>query len=272
MKFTDIKSVDEMISFLKEKGKNHEYYYHYTSWDSLTKIFENKSFLLTRGNSSKINDQHEAIMKGSWDEWNKIFIGSFAFGSSEIMAMWGLYGLPWRNAVRLAIPKAQMNKWITSIDRIRLFENGQTKDYHGDFEAVLNDVVYVDGKNGDDRLQLSHYRKSITVSERYPLYGIARSDEMTGYIKNYAWQYENEVRLRIRLAHWTGVEKISIDIPDDVLNSIIVTTGPSFVWNDDDLLAKLYNENRIVESGFLGLVRYRELCDLCQHEHFIPRD
>jgi len=263
-KITDVKSIDAMISFLKEKGGNHDYYYHYTTWDSLSKIIQKKTFLLTRGNSLRINDQHEALMKGSWEEWNRIYIGSFAFGSSEIMAMWGLYGLPWQDAVRLCIPKEKMKEWINGIRDIKLFENGQAINYQGDFDASLNDIVYVTGKKGTNNLRLTHSTRSITVSNTYPLYGIDTSEKMTGFIKNYAWQYENEVRLRIRLAHDTGYEKISIDIPNKVIDSITVTTGPSFKWKNDELYHRLINENRIIPSGFENLVKYKELCDMCQ--------
>lgn len=267
-KISDVKTIDEMISFLKEKGQNHEFYYHYTTWDSVTKIFENNTFLLTRSNSLNINDQHEALMKGSWEEWSKIYIGSFAFGSSEIMAMWGLYGLPWQDAVRLAIPKEKMNQWVNSIKEIKLFENGNTVDFQDGFDVGLNDIVYVSGKRGADTLQLTHYGRSITTSDTYPLYGIDTNEKMTGYIKNYAWQYENEVRLRIRLAHPTGYEKICVEIPRDVINSITITTGPYFKRKDEELFLQLMDENRIVESGFKDLVKYKELCDMCRHEHF----
>ena len=264
-KITDVKDTYSMIDFLKQKGGNHEYYYHYTTWDALSKILSNKKFLLTRGNSLRINDQHEALMKGSWEEWNKIYIGSFAFGSSEIMAMWGLYGLPWRDAVRISIPKEEMRSWIKHIRRVKLFDNGRAVDYQGDFDVGLNDIVYVTGKKGTDNLRLTHNTRSITVSEINPLYGIDKAEEMTGYIKNYAWQYENEVRIRIRLANDTGYEKISIDIPDEVADSITVTTGPNFKWKDDRLLSRLSDEKRIRESGFMNLVKYRELCELCQY-------
>ena len=73
----DSQNIEELINFLKLKGNNHQYYYHYTTWDSFVKIYTCRSFLLTRGNSLTINDQHEAHMKGSWDVWNKTYIGSF---------------------------------------------------------------------------------------------------------------------------------------------------------------------------------------------------
>ena len=257
-----------MISFLKEKGRNHDFYYHYTTWDSLQKIISNKSFLLTRGNSLNINDQHEAIMKGSWREWNKIYIGSFAFGSSENMAMWGLYGLPWQDAVRLAIPKAKMNNWVNGINHIKLFDNGRTEDFFDRAEISLNDMVYVSGVAGSNSLRLTHYGKHITVSDSFPLYGIDTAEKMTGYIKNYAWVYENEVRLRIRLSHDSGFEKISIPIPDDIIDSFMITTGPYFKWKNNELFSRLTDENRIIESGFKNLVRYKPLCSMCRHKSF----
>lgn len=268
---TDIKDIDSMISFLKEKGGNHDYYYHYTTWDSLSLILQNKTFLLTRGNSLSINDQHEAHMKGSWEEWNKTYIGSFAFGSSENMAMWGLYGLPWQDAVRIALSKENMVKWVRSIKHISLFENGQVTDYRGGYDVSLNDIVYVGGKKSSSNLQLTHYGKNVTISDTYPLYGIDTNPKMTGFIKNHAWQYENEVRIRIRLSHDTGYEKISVAMPKDVIDSIMITTGPYFRWKDDDLYCQLVSENRIIESGFKGLVNYRELCTLCQHKSFLRR-
>ena len=267
-KITDIKDIDSMISFLKEKGSNHEYYYHYTTWDSLSKILQFKTFLLTRGNSLRINDQHEAHMKGSWEEWNKTYIGSFAFGSSENMAMWGLYGLPWQDAVRISIPKDKMLDWVSSIKQVTLFDDDQVSDYNGGIAVTLNDIVYIGGKRGSNDLQLTHYGKSITVSDTYPLYGIDTDPKMTGFIKNYAWQYENEVRIRIRLSYDANYEKISVSVPDDVINSMFITTGPYFKWKNDDLYIRLVKEDRIIESGFKNLVKYKELCDLCKYKSF----
>lgn len=266
LKITDIKNIDSMITFLKERGRSHDYYYHYTTWNSLTKIFSNKTFVLTRGNSIEINDQHEALMKGSMEEWKKIYVGCFSFGSSEIMAMWGLYCLPWQDAVRIAIPKAKMIKWVNSITQITTFDSIENIVYQENFDLSLNDIVYVSGKKGSDALRLTHNGKSITVSETYPLYGIDTDPKMTGYIKNYAWQYEKEVRLRIRLSSAINAEKISVDIPHDVLRSIKVTTGPCFRWPNDNLQEQLLLEGRIMPSGFEDLVKYKNLCEKCKHK------
>ena len=203
----DVTDVYALVSFLKTKGENHKCYYHYTSWDSFLKIYENASFLLTRGNSLNINDQHEALMKGSWSTWNRTYIGSFAYGQSENMAMWGLY-LLCNNTQKL-----------------------KTVNIHG-------------------------------------LKGVDTTPQMTGYIKNAAWRYENEVRIRAELPYSVGKEKIMIKIPDYVLSAITVMEGPSFVYKTDDICKLLHSQYRIAESAFTGLLKYRSLCSLCAHGAF----
>ena len=265
--FKEITTIEDLLTYLKEKGRNHNYYYHYTSWDSFCKIYNGKSFLLTRGNSLNINDQHEAIMKGSWEEWNKTYIGSFSFGAAENMAMWGLYGLPWEDAVRIAIPKKAMLAWIDGIKTAYLWKN--TVQQSVDVEVCLGDMVYVSGNSRSDNLQLTHRELTFETSNRYGLNGVSTDARMTGHIKNYAWRYENEVRLHIRLPHGTGYEKILIDIPEAVLSEISITTGPSFVYKGDGLYQSLLEKGKIQSSAFENLVHYRPLCSFCRKGPFV---
>ena len=94
---------------------------------------------------------------------------------------------------------------------------------------------------------------------------------MTGYIKNYAWHYENEVRIRVELTQDTGFEKILLNIPQETIEAMQITTGPYFRWKDDDVYQKLCNENKVLESGFKNLVKYRAICSMCQHEKFLRK-
>lgn len=266
----EVKTIDSLIDYLEKKGENHTYYYHYTSWDSFVKIYNSRSFLLTRGNSLAINDQHESLMKGSWKIWNKTYIGSFAFGASENMAMWGLYGLPWEDAVRIVIPKENMLYWIKSISSVLLWDNGE-KGIITDPKISLADIVYVSGiKNGDD-LKLTHNDKSFTTIHLPKLHGLDTDPKMTGYIKNYAWHYENEVRIRVELPKDTGYEKILLNIPSKTVDAFQITTGPYFRWKDNKLYEQLCHQNRVNESGFKNLVRYRAICSMCQHESFLRK-
>ena len=262
------RDIDSLINELERKGQNHNYYYHYTTWESAKRIMEGQSFLLTRGNSLNINDQQEAITKGAWKVWNKTFIASFSFGSSENMAMWGLYGLPWEDAVRLCIPKREMLNWVASIDHVELWRDGHI---HGDIthpNVVLTDLVYVDGIKGSNQLRLTHAQASRTIPNDPRLRDLDKDPRMTGYIKNYAWHYENEVRLKIRLPYDTGYEKIRVEIPRETLDAITITTGACFEWKDELLYIGLCNVGRVFDSGFKHLVKYRPLCSFCQHGQF----
>ena len=263
----EVNNVKSLISFLEEKGLNHNYYHHYTSWDSFKKIYSNKSFLLTRGNSLSINDHHEALTKGSWEIWNKTYIGSFAFGSSENMAMWGLYGLPWNDAVRISIPKAQMIKWIKSLKTVNIWD-GEIKGTITPQKISLTDIAYIGGIKGSCDLKITHSDKSFSTSKLPELHKLDEKPEITGYIKNYAWHYENEVRLRVELFRDIGYDKVLLELPQDTLNAIRLTTGPYFAWKDDQLYTELCSQGRVNESGFKNLVNYRTLCSMCKYENF----
>lgn len=262
----DVTDVDALVSFLKTKGENHKCYYHYASWDSFLKIYENASFLLTRGNSLNINDQHEALMKGSWSTWNRTYIGSFAYGQSENMAMWGLYGQPETDAIRIAIPRAEMLNWIHGTKEVYIWDGAPIDSIRAD--VTLNDIVYVSGEARSDNLLLCNNTQKLKTVNIHGLKGVDTTPQMTGYIKNAAWRYENEVRIRAELPYSVGKEKIMIKIPDYVLSAITVMEGPSFVYKTDDICKLLHSQYRIAESAFTGLLKYRSLCSLCAHGAF----
>lgn len=88
---------------------------------------------------------------------------------------------------------------------------------------------------------------------------------MTGFIKNIAWRYENEVRLRIELPDCYLSEKIMIDVPEIVLNSMTIMKGPSFEPKNSKLYLQLREYGRIEESTFTHLLKFRSLCDYCVH-------
>lgn len=264
-------SIDEILKFPADSGKNHKVYYHYTTWDSFEKIYNRASFLMTRGNSLQINDQHESKMKGSWKEWNKTYIGSFSFGDSENMAMWGLYGMPWENAVRIAIPQKAMLNWVNETDNAYIWENGKVGAAIP-IELVLSDIIYAEVITKSYSIKLKHRDLIVQVSEDSGLIDLDTNSRMTGFIKNSAWQYENEVRFIAKPQHSMGVEKILIDIPKTVLKEIKVTTGPSFKYHKNDLYDKLYNERRITPSGFENLLNFKSLCSMCKNGPFVCKE
>lgn len=272
--FAELTNNDEILSFLKVKGGNHNCYYHYTNLSSAVNIISSQSFWLTRGNSSSMNDQHECHFKGTDDIWDKTYLASFSFGDSENMAMWGLYCLPWEEAVRISIPKKEMKKWLDSIKVIYKVENNNLGfpriQPTVKFEKTLADIVYIDGRKESKSSKLFWGNRTIKLDKTKTLENISSCPKMTGYIKNAAWKYENEVRINIKFAETIGCEKIAVAIPSEIIDAMEITTGPYFKGDITDYIRKNNLDNmlniKVVKSGFKDLVNYRTLCSLCSSD------
>lgn len=267
-----ISSEKELKNLLINNGGCHQYYHHYTTLENLACILENESFLLTRLSSIHINDLHEGKFKGTKEMRDKTYIASFAFGKNENMAMWGLYCKPWERGVRISIPKKEMTLWINGINSVKWadeLENYKLKNELQYDELTLNDIVYI-GKNDYDlslNNKLYWSESSKTIESKSNLVQIDSKPGMTGFIKNAAWKYENEVRVRVCL-HDTEcendkiIEKIGVKIPTNILESFIITTGP-YYRNDvkEDLKIKgvldKIDVNNIRTSKFEGLLNYK---------------
>ena len=85
-------------------------------------------------------------------------------------------------------------------------------------------------------------------------------------IKDAAWSYEKEIRLRVDLRNRIAGAQIAIEIPDEIMNSIVITTGPRFNKNisKDQFKDVAY----IKESIFAGKLNYL-YCDRCSRSQEI---
>ena len=202
-------------------------------------------------------------MKGSYYIWNKTYIGSFSHGSSENMAMWGLYGQPPQDAIRIAIPKVAMLEWVEAIEKVFIWNGGPASQTQA--EIALTDIVYASGEAYSGNLNLYRSSEVVSTENISGLCFVDRDKRMTGYIKNIAWRYENEVRLRIELPDCYSSDKIMIDVPEIVLNSMTIMKGPSFEPRSSELYLQLREYGRIEESTFTHLLKFRPLCNYCVH-------
>ena len=278
--FKSIETIEQLLDFLEAKGNNHNYYHHYTTLDNLIKMIDSRYFLMTRGDSVNINDQHEYRAKGSAALWRKTYLGSFAYGESENMAMWGLYGLPWDEAVRISIPRKAMEKWVLSVTDVFSAEivnkELHTKRLKTPFDIRLSDIVYIKGERGSNESKLLWNDKSISLKGKLMLKGIDLDDRMTGFIKSDAWKYENEVRIHIQFQTTVNTDRIAIPLPIEVISSMSITTGPYFTGDPfEKIRAKipyLVNTEQMTESGFKNLVKYKSLCTMCRHKTFVRKE
>ncbi len=271
----EFNEVENMIEYLQTKGSNHKMYYHYTNLDNAINIIKSGYWHLSLGDA--MNDKHE-LTKGTVEKWRKTYISSFAYGNGENMAMWGLYGLPWEDAVRIGIPGILMKEWISNVENF-FFINKKT-DNSFEYERgsvikpLLTDVAYVTGKNDDINYRIVRDRDAIRLTNERTFSRINNLDKITGYIKNAAWSYENEVRIKVELEEAMVNSKIAIKISEDVLNNLELTAGPWIMDNLSELTTeRLMRKNCDFEfkecnySSFRRLVDLRNVCSFCNYTY-----
>ncbi len=274
-KVKDIKNIDELASFLKEKGENHKNYNHYTTSWSLNLILKNSTLRFTRGNSKNLNDWHEWNEKGKQDIWNKTYIACFSYGDFEKMAMWGLYCLPSKEAVRLTIPQKALSfvkKFNSNNSGIKIYKDEDKKELIGN-EAIksiiLSDVFYFK----DNRPQ-SHNGAIFTFSENHVV-NLLDKENATGIIKNHSWSYEKEVRIIIRFKdeqyssknEYEILNNVYLEFPNEMIKNALVTKGPNFdeyINNNENLIRTIENINnetsanmKLEKSSYKGLIHFK---------------
>lgn len=265
--------VEDMIEYLHAKGANHKMYYHYTNLDSAINIIKSGYWHLSLGDA--MNDKQE-LTKGTSEKWDKTYISSFAYGNGENMAMWGLYGLPWKDAIRIGIPGTLMKEWVNDVESVFLvnkkIDNSFSYENEMFIKPVITDVAYVSGKNNDEDYRIVRDRDTICLTNERTFSRINNLDKITGYIKNAAWSYENEVRIKVELRERIENRVVAIEIPRIVQDNLELTAGP---WITDDLYnlihQRLLRQNCNFEfrkykySSFRKMVELRNVCSYCMN-------
>ena len=256
----------ELVRFLKNKGNNHRRYFHYTGLESLVCMLEHKTFRMAWANSGAVNDLQEKELAGTQASRSHLYTGSFGYGAMERVAMWGLYGQPREMAVRILIPQAKMTEWVKRLnikewqDKIRpASDNSEDEIKMEVIHKFINqfyrtDMLYVrpmrdDGKVLDRKgwpffalrwLSVQHDFELQDNSEistmfkhlgDYPL----RNNLFSGIVKHQCWEYEQEVRLVMKIHESSNEsedglnvpDKIDIPVPKEILQSMLFCWGPN---------------------------------------------
>lgn len=266
----------DMKEYLTVKGGSHKAYKHYTNIDGLLGILRSKSVHLSSLNNSKMNDLLEQT-KGNLKQRERSYEMSFAFGNTENMAMWGLYSLPYKEAICITFSQSLIKKFLGNYGLIHnINENHQMGMKVTAKNISLVDIAYVSGARGELNGSIRHADNTfIKLIDKPNLKDISTEESLTGFIKNMAWSYENECRLLIELDN-SYSDKIAIGLPDVKENDMVVTFGP---WANEDLKKEVkqavklkgFKDIGYKNSSFEGLVQYRMLCDYCNQPQFIRK-
>ncbi len=269
--FKLITSYEGLIAYLRDSSRRLEnrkgidgYVYHYTNLRAVLSIIDSGFWFLN--NPSNMNDGLE-YKHAEPEVWKNIFFSSFMMEARESLAMWSMYAQPWESGVMVAIPINVFKNWVRNIDKVYK-ANPKTKQIDWStyinrekLDLFISNIAYCNtDRLGEDNVEIT----TCGNASNYILRDVANAHELIGYVKNEAWSYEKEVRLRVDLKDNYELDGLSLPVPDEVINSMIVTKGPRF---QGDLLSEFQNEiNRIQhmkESLFFG--KFRNIpCDFCK--------
>lgn len=261
-KFNEINNSIELAQYLTSKrkiyGLSEEYVSHYTNYEVAKKIIAGKKIQL--GNPANMNDGLE--FSSPKMDCSKMYFASFSIENSENIGMWSMYGQPWESGIKISIPKKLFVSWADKIKYV-FHVKSDSNDIittspltENEFKSSLSRVAYVEWDSSGNIIQI----RCGENSKNEKLKNID-SQILTGLIKDAAWSYEKEIRLRVDLNNEIPDKKVAVDIPDDIMRSIIITTGPRF--NKYTSIKEFDNVSDIRPSIFTGKLNY-VYCDKCR--------
>ena len=233
--FAQLKSLDNAVTFMKERGVQHKWFCHYTSLDKFKLMLATKTIWLTRCSSLRFDDTIEGKKYGSNEEASKRYIACFSIGKPENAAMWGLYCPPTYKAIRIVIPKDAMNNWVENIDVFKVRNGGVDMSAPmRNVDSYFSDIVYASVRGDDDDRDRSNtiFWEGESTEKIVGLEKQKRGVRVTGRVKDYEWRFERESRLIVKVRNEDyGEEFLAVRLSDDLLRSFEFTFSP---WANDD--------------------------------------
>lgn len=270
--FKEISTPENLIRYLEDtprRTKDYRYVYHYTTLRNLIKILQGKCWHLS--NAKDMNDQLE-YKHGDKSRWERIFFSSFMMDSKESIGMWSMYAQPWESGVKIAIPTSELRKWIATSPKIF----GLKKNHAGSFDEssrsleidnintvlTLSSVAYsnADSLEIGESEQLTWGKAGNTLIKNAP-----NIPELTGYIKDKAWDYEKEIRLKITFASSQDIDRVAVELSDDLINSMIITASPLFDGSlQERIQTEIERQIKTEKSIFANRLFIRTICSNCE--------
>ncbi len=266
LKFDSLSNETELIKYLDAKSRlnSTKNLYQYTTVTALVGMLRSRTLHLS--NAKYMNDQLEYDM-GDKTIWKDLFFSCFMMEEEESIGMWSMYAQPWRDGVKITIPKDAFRELVSSsmelieIDQVTKRPTGRKIWNKDDYKLWISAVAYSNHESIESKdeevLRFGNQENRI-------LHDMAHVPELTGYIKDEAWQYEKEVRIKAQFNNVMGYERAAIQLPEKIIDSLTITPSPLFEGNLIDRIEKEISKLVHVDrSKFNGKLNIRKACDSC---------
>ena len=252
-KFEEIKTAEELIKYLKKpfsrtgnRKKADIFLYHYTNIEGLVGIVESNTWHLCQAQC--MNDKLE-YQNGDTNVWKRIYFSSFMLEEKENIGLWSMYGQPWERGIKIAVPLIVVENWIQKMNILyevdcRTKQKGRRIFDKADLFACS--VAY--SNTDSDNIDGFDVLKCGTVSNDN-LRKSRITSKLTGYIKNDAWFYEKEVRIRAEFLAPIEPYRIAVELNDEMISSMIITPSPLFEGNIEGTIRKEVQRSFKVEPS-----------------------
>lgn len=262
--FSEITNCRDMLSYLRDIDKRirpGKVLCHYTNVKVALAIINGGFWYI--GSPKNMNDGLE-YSKVDETLWSNLFFASFMIDQKESIGMWSMYAQPWNEGVMISIPSEIFKRWVKEAERVYK-ANPSTKSTESEFYESPKMVSI----SAPRVMYYNHMPK-----EKENLFSCGRANnsilcvdniynEMVGYVKDDAWSYENEVRLRVDVDKDLECEAVSLKIPDYVYDAMIITAGPRYKGNiEEDIRNGTSKRIKTAQSVFTGKLNY-VYCDRC---------
>ena len=228
MKLEEIKEPSELIKHLADytqRLKGIKRVCHYTKLSSISSILKNGYWYL--GNPKKMNDLFEYKKYKEVYLKQHIFFACFMAEQGESVAMWSMYAQPWEDGVRVSIPIDSFKEWISGIKEVFPVDPKTGTVINSSPIPVSNApvsvvrVAYADISTTDAYIKCAD-KDNYLIGNPYVY------SDLAGYIKDTAWEYEREIRLRVDWPFENSFDYLAVKIPESVLMRIEICKGPRY--------------------------------------------
>lgn len=204
------------------KGTNANFY-HYSSLDSVTQILsaEDLCYFFVRPIAEMNDIAEKQFHIRHQHNVDSIFVLCFCNSETDNIPMWYLYGGLGGQGAKLGFTADKMEKLIQNITYVEIVENNclsGEKIYRDQFSLEYGWVFY----DKQDCKYVKHKSKKYKIGDPNELFV-----KDNYFIKDYAWNYEKEFRIVIRILGENVPKRIAIPFSKKtLLSGISITTGP----------------------------------------------
>lgn len=255
-KVGDIRSTEDLRDYLDTKiyeESRKEDIIQYTTLDSVKSMFDSNMIVARKHDVQNDKYELECFNEKCWEN---LYSTSFMQAAEENIAMWVMYGAAKggkiNKGIQISLSSEDFRDWASKIDTAYLLDSNyeKIKEIKG-FSRNTHRVAYTKispGGTGSHELKIGWDRKKWSQNEY-------DNDRLAGYIKDFAWEYEKEIRISV----WTNDsfknKMIGIPMDKNILSKIKFTLSP---WADAEIRNDPFfsgiDESRIFKSKFFDKV------------------